>query len=195
VRRIPRHALQRLDDHLVDLGVGDRPRPARPRLIHQPVQPVLREPVAPPDLRESRLLSTLMAFAIHALAARGELPVDRLDVLPESASLTTLPASVDGLMPAADLPDLVLEIAAKTECLHEFTNDHEPNAQLRDLEISLCAVLVAQACNVGYRPLVDDGNPALRRSRMRYVAQRATCSAITSLPRWRRRRSRGVPVA
>lgn len=66
----------------------------------------------------------------------------------------------------------MLEIAAKTEFLHAFTNDHEPNAQLRDLEISLCAVLVAQACNVGYRPLVDDSNPALRESRLRYVAQR-----------------------
>ena len=110
--------------------------------------------------------------AIHALAALGELPVDRLDALPESASLTTLRASVDALMPPADLPDLVLEIAAKTEFLHAFTNDHEPNAQLRDLEISLCAVLVAQACNVGYRPLVDDSNPALRESRLRYVAQR-----------------------
>ena len=73
-------------------------------------------------------------------------------------------------MPPADLPDLVLEIAAKTEFLHAFTNDHEPNAQLRDLEIIL-AVLVAHACNVGYRPLVDDSNPALR-ERLRYVAQR-----------------------
>jgi hypothetical protein len=71
--------------------------------------------------------------AIHALAARGELPVDRLDALPEPASLTTLRASVDSLMPPADLPDLVLEIAAKTEFLQAFTNDHEPNAQLHDL--------------------------------------------------------------
>ncbi len=110
--------------------------------------------------------------AIHALAMRGELPVDRLDALREPASLTTLRARVDALMPAADLPDLVLEIAAKTEFLKAFTNDHEPNAQLHDLDVSLCAVLVAQACNVGYRPLVDDSNPALRESRLRYVAQR-----------------------
>jgi len=33
-------------------------------------------------------------------------------------------------------------------------------------------VLVAQACNVGYRPFVDESNPALRESRLRYVAQR-----------------------
>ena len=110
--------------------------------------------------------------AIHDLAARGELPVERLDALPEPASLTALRARVDSLMPPADLPDLVLEIAAKTGFLEAFTNDHEPNAQLHDLEISLCAVLVAQACNVGYRPLVDESNPALRESRLRYVAQR-----------------------
>ena len=34
------------------------------------------------------------------------------------------------------------------------------------------SLLVAHACNVGYRPLVDDSNPALRESRLRYVAQR-----------------------
>jgi len=110
--------------------------------------------------------------AIHALAARGELPVDRLDALPEPPSLMTLRANVDALMPPADLPDLVFEIAAKTEFLRAFTNDHEPNAQLHDLDVSLCAVLVAQACNVGYRPLVEDDNPALREARLRYVAQR-----------------------
>jgi TnpA family transposase len=110
--------------------------------------------------------------AIHDLAARGELPVERLDALPEPASLSALRARVDSLMPPADLPDLVLETAAKTGFLEAFTNDHEPNAQLHDLEISLCAVLIAQACNVGYRPLVDESNPALRESRLRYVAQR-----------------------
>jgi TnpA family transposase len=45
-------------------------------------------------------------------------------------------------------------------------------AKLDKLATSLCAVLVAQACNVGYKPLVDDSNPALREARLRYVAQR-----------------------
>jgi hypothetical protein len=57
--------------------------------------------------------------AIHDLAARGELPVERLDALPEPASLTALRARVDSLMPPADLPDLVLEIAAEV-CLSLF---------------------------------------------------------------------------
>ena len=108
---------------------------------------------------------------IHDLAA-GRLRVEQLDALPEPASLNTLRERVDALMPAADLPDLVLEVAAKTGFIDAFTNDQEPNAQLRDLKTSLCAVLVAQACNVGYTPLVDESNPALREARLRYVAQR-----------------------
>jgi hypothetical protein len=66
----------------------------------------------------------------------------------------------------------VLEIAAKTGFIEAFTNDQEPGAKLEGLATSLCAVLVAQACNVGYKPLVDDSNPALREARLRYVAQR-----------------------
>jgi TnpA family transposase len=108
---------------------------------------------------------------IHDLAA-GELRVEQLDALPEPATLTVLRERVDALMPAADLPDLVLEIAAKTGFIDGFTNDQEPAAQLGDLATSLCAVLVAQACNVGYKPLVDESNPALREARLRYVAQR-----------------------
>jgi hypothetical protein len=50
---------------------------------------------------------------IHELAGGG-LGVEQLDTLPEPATLTSLRGRVDALLPAADLPDLVLEIAAKT---------------------------------------------------------------------------------
>jgi Tn3 transposase DDE domain len=60
---------------------------------------------------------------IHELAAGG-LRVE-LDALPEPATLTILRERVDALLPAADLPDLVLEIAAKTEFIDAFTNDQE----------------------------------------------------------------------
>ena len=108
---------------------------------------------------------------IHELAAGG-LRVEQLDALPEPPTLATLRERVDALLPAADLPDLVLEIAAKTGFIDAFTNDQEPGAKLDGLATSLCAVLVAQACNVGYKPLVDESNPALREARLRYVAQR-----------------------
>lgn len=105
---------------------------------------------------------------IHELAAGG-LRVEQLDALGEPPTLATLREGVDALLPAADLPDLVLEIAAKTGFIDAFTNDREPGAKLDGLATSLCAVLVAQACNVGYKPLVDESNPALREARLRYV--------------------------
>jgi hypothetical protein len=67
-------------------------------------------------------------------------------------------------------PRFELEIAAKAGFIDAFTNDQEPGAKLDTLATSLCAVLVAQACNVGHKPLVDESNPALREARLRYVA-------------------------
>jgi len=107
----------------------------------------------------------------HQLAA-GSLRVEQLDALPEPASLSGLRERVNTLLPPADLPDLVLDITAKTGFIDAFANDQEPGARLGDLHTSLCAVLAAQASNVGYKPLVDESNPALREARLRYVAQR-----------------------
>jgi hypothetical protein len=42
-----RRLLQGLDDHLLDLGVGDRAGPARPWLIGQALQPLAHEPASP----------------------------------------------------------------------------------------------------------------------------------------------------
>ena len=47
VRGIRRRGLQRRGDQRLDLLVADHPRPARPRLVEQPVEPLLDEPVAP----------------------------------------------------------------------------------------------------------------------------------------------------
>ncbi len=47
MRRVPRRRLERLDDHLLDLGVGDLPGLPRPWLIGQPIQAMLAEAVAP----------------------------------------------------------------------------------------------------------------------------------------------------
>jgi TnpA family transposase len=107
---------------------------------------------------------------IHELAT-GRLPVEQLDALPEPPGLLALRDQVDRRLPDADLPDLLLEIAAKTGFIDGFTHEHEPRARLSDLQTSICAVLVAQACNVGYAPLVDETIPALREARLKYVAR------------------------
>lgn len=49
------------------------------------------------------------------------------------------------MLPDAELPDLLLEIATRTRFAEVFTHEREPNAQLQDLGISIIAVLIAQA--------------------------------------------------
>ena len=47
----------------------------------------------------------------------------------------------------------------------------ERTARAADLNTSLCAVLLAEACNTGLEPLVHNDFPALRRDRLSWVNQ------------------------
>jgi hypothetical protein len=103
--------------------------------------------------------------------AEGRIDLEKLDALDEPASLRALRARIDAMLPDVELPELLLEIATRTRFTTAFTHEREPSARLSDLEVSIIAVLIAQACNVGYKPLVDEKIPALRLERLKYVAR------------------------
>ena len=42
---------------------------------------------------------------------------------------------------------------------------------MKDLEISICAVLLAEACNIGIEPLLRNDIPALTKDRLSWVKQ------------------------
>jgi TnpA family transposase len=64
-----------------------------------------------------------------------------------------------------------LEIHAHTGFANEFTHVSESNARADDLHISICAVLLAEACNIGLEPLIKHNIPALTRHRLNWVKQ------------------------
>ena len=74
-------------------------------------------------------------------------------------------------MPQVDLPELLLEIDARTGFAGAFTHASEAEARAGELRTSVCAVLVAEACNTGFEPLLRKDVPALRRSRLSWVRQ------------------------
>jgi hypothetical protein len=78
---------------------------------------------------------------------------------------------VHTLLPRVDLPQVILEIHQQSRFLDEFTHISESAARVADLHISLCAVLVAEACNIGLEPLVRHDVPALTRRRLSWVQQ------------------------
>jgi TnpA family transposase len=94
-----------------------------------------------------------------------------LDKLDEPPSLTLLNKQVSVLLPKVDLTELLLEIHAHTGFLDEFTHVSESNARADDLSISICAVLIAEACNIGLEPLIKPHIPALTRHRLSWVKQ------------------------
>ncbi len=101
----------------------------------------------------------------------AELVLSALDKLEEPASLVALKAAVAARLPRVDLPELLLELHARTGFAGGFTHASEGGARAGDVATSLCAVLLAEACNTGFEPLIRRDNPALRRSRLSWVRQ------------------------
>ena len=102
---------------------------------------------------------------------RDTLTLTGLDKLEDPASLRTLRDHVLARLPHVDLPEVLLELHARSGFAQEFTHISEGAARVADLPISLCAVLLAEACNFGLEPVVRSDIPALTRSRLSWVQQ------------------------
>jgi TnpA family transposase len=102
---------------------------------------------------------------------RPRLHLARLAAEPEPPSLVDLRRRVRRLLPAVELPELLLEVHAWTGYLDEFTHVSEAGARLDGLPLSVAALLVAEACNLGLRPVAQDATPALTRDRLSHVDQ------------------------
>ena len=111
------------------------------------------------------------AVRIETKAGKDVLVLTPLDKLDESPSLARLRDAVVGLLPRVDLPEALLEIHVRTGFVDAFTHVSEHDARVGDLPVSLCAVLLAEACNIGLEPLVRQGVPALTRGRLTWVQQ------------------------
>ena len=116
-------------------------------------------------------LPTNAAIRIEQQNGQDTLVVTGLDKLPESISLKALKEQVASMLPRVDLPEVLLEINARTGFASEFVHLSQTNARIEDLHISTCAVLLAEACNIGLEPLVRPDVPALTRSRLSWVKQ------------------------
>ncbi|VVP31306.1 Tn3 family transposase [Pseudomonas fluorescens] len=111
------------------------------------------------------------AVELDLSGKRPTLTIRQFDKLDEPTSLIKLSQQVDALLPSVDLTELLLEIHAHTGFADVFTHVSESNARAEDLTISLCAVLLAEACNIGLEPLIKHQVPALTRHRLNWAKQ------------------------
>jgi TnpA family transposase len=144
------------------LGHSESPEPALHTLAHQ-----LDEAYQ----RTAANFPTNAAVRVEHVNGRDTLTLTGLDKLEDPPSLITLRDHGLALLPRVDLPELLLEMHARTGFATEFTHISEGAARVEDLPISLCAVLLAEACNIGLEPVVRSDIPALTRGRLSWVQQ------------------------
>jgi len=80
----------------------------------------------------------------------GRLRFAALEPEPEPASLLELRAAVNAMLPRVDLPEALWEVFAWTGADQAFASVTGGEARLRDLPVTIAALLVAHGCNVGY---------------------------------------------
>jgi len=145
--------------------------------LDQPVEAHLAEAAAALDAAWQQLARRLEEAGPEASVQivpngdRVRLSVQRLQAVGEPASLVALREKVDAMVPGVDLPDLLLEVNAWTGFLDEYTHIGGLAARMGDLPLSIAALLVAEACNVGLTPVVKASVPALTRDRLSHVDQ------------------------
>lgn len=122
-------------------------------------------------LSVSSRLANNSAVRFETVGDKRELILSPLDKLEDSSSLLELREAVIARLPEVDLPEILLEIAARTGFTDAFVHLTERTARAQDITTSLCAVLLAEACNTGPEPLIRDDVQALRRERLAWVSQ------------------------
>ena len=188
--------LERLQDHLrrrdvfvapsarwgdprLKLLQGDRWEALRPQVCRALGHPETPEPALQALAQQldtayqgpAANFPTNAAVRIEAVNGRDTLTLTGLDKLDEPPSLHTLREQVLALLPRIDLPELLLEIHARTGFAHEFSHISDGTARVADLPTSLCAVLLAEACNIGLEPVIRTDIPALTRGRLSWIQQ------------------------
>jgi len=111
------------------------------------------------------------AVSLDFSGKRTKLTIAHLSGLDESPTLKSLAERVSGLLPVVDLTELLLEINAHTGFADEFTHASEAGARMEGLTVSICAVLLAEACNIGLEPFIRPNIPALTRHRLNWTRQ------------------------
>ena len=132
----------------------------------QPVLDALRAELDRTYREVAQRLPKNHAVRFEKINAKAELILSPLEKLEEPLSLVKLREAVVARLPRVDIPEIVVEIAARTGFAEAFTHLTERTACVTDLTTSVCAVLTAGACNTGPEPFIRYDNPALRRDRL-----------------------------
>ncbi|MCD0168206.1 MULTISPECIES: Tn3 family transposase [unclassified Deinococcus] len=111
------------------------------------------------------------ALQLDGQPGQTRLRLTPLEPVPEPPGLERLQHAVAQRLPAVPLAALLLEVHAFTGLADAFTHVTDGTSRLRDLPLSVTAVLLAQACNIGLGAVAAPDVQALTLSRLSWVQQ------------------------
>ncbi|GGR71516.1 hypothetical protein GCM10008959_36510 [Deinococcus seoulensis] len=109
--------------------------------------------------------------SIEEVDGKSRLVLQLDEAQDEPPSLRQLHKDVAARLPRIDLPDLLLEVHRWTGFADEFQHLSERRSRVEHLPMSVCAVLLSEACNVSLDAVVQPEREALRSSRLSWVSQ------------------------
>jgi TnpA family transposase len=113
-----------------------------------------------------------LALEIAEVAGTDRPDLSKLEALDQPQRLTTLRAAVAGLLPErVAFSEVLLEVCRWTGFADAFTHLSEGRARAEDLHVSVCAVLLAEACNISLTEVAQPNIPALSYNRLSWVSQ------------------------
>jgi len=112
------------------------------------------------------------AVSLDFTSKRTKLTIAHLNGLDEPPTLKLISKRIFDLLPIVDLTELLLEINAHTGFADEFTHAREAGVRMDDLTVSICAVLLAEACNIGMESFIRPSIAALTLYRLSWSKQK-----------------------
>jgi TnpA family transposase len=113
-----------------------------------------------------------VALEIVELAGADRPDLSKLEALDQPEQLSELRAATTAMLPGrVAFSEVLLEVCGWTGFADAFTHLSEGQARAEDLHISICAVLLAEACNISLAEVSNPGIPALSPNRLSWVSQ------------------------
>ena len=119
----------------------------------------------------ARHLPDNTALELEQVDGHEHIRLSPLEAQPEPETLLQLRDQVSLRLPQVDLAAVLLEIQALTGFTDAFTHVTGGASQVNELGLSVCAVLLAQACNLPLKAVARQDVSALSLSRLSWVAQ------------------------
>jgi TnpA family transposase len=117
-------------------------------------------------------LAENVALQIAELAGADRPDLSPLEALDEPEQLSALRTTTTAMLPArVAFSEVLLEVCRWTGFADAFTHLSEGLARAEDLHISVCAVLLAETCNISLAEVANPGVPALSPNRLAWVSQ------------------------